>query len=233
MLSALSKKENFSAERNPWAMVERVDVYFFDPKNIDKKVTYEEGTERVEAGAVYAHVASTQNDNQRVSDLKEVMVEMSNSTIPYGSAIPQWKTPSSPIIDRLSYWGFGKAVKLTKNDSQLSKVNESNLCTEFSVKSYVVIEKAALDVLTKLSEERVKYVQKTLDNLEVGAENTYIASNGSYIPDMGQFVPVTWWKTTYGVRVNSSTETEHYNIEKKIDNAELLTIRGTKENPLD
>lgn len=89
MLSALGKKENFSAERNPWAMVERVDVYFFDPKVNNKEITYEEGTEKVETGAVYAHVASTADDTQRVSDLKEVMVEMSTGTIPYGSAIPQ------------------------------------------------------------------------------------------------------------------------------------------------
>lgn len=89
MLSALSKKENFSAERNPWAMVERVDVYFFDPKSTNNEITYEGGTERVEAGAVYANVSSTLNDPQRVLDLKQVMSEMSNNILPYGSAIPQ------------------------------------------------------------------------------------------------------------------------------------------------
>lgn len=53
----------------------------------------------------------------------------------------------------------------------------------------MVIEKAALEVISKLSEERVRYVQKTLSS--TGAEVGYVDSEGNYIPDRGQFVPVT------------------------------------------
>lgn len=91
----------------------------------------------------------------------------------------------------MTYWGFGKSAPSANNETQHFAGVSPAKDAQFSVKSYVVIEKAALEVIAKLSEERVRYVQKTLDSSGAGAEVRYTDAAGNYVPDRGQFVPVT------------------------------------------
>lgn len=130
MWSAMSKKENHIPERNPWAMVERIDLYIV---NNEKKNSYEDGTTQIESIIVSNYVENVDKREGEVSNTLDSFSKLK----PFEYGLPHWESTVSPWGSKLNY---SELNQQKYGDSEELSVIADN----FQVRSYVIIDKAAL-----------------------------------------------------------------------------------------